>query len=136
SRAEPFGSIEATITLPQVLAWHEPGEGSMSWCKAGANVTIRLIKPTERVRLFTGVVTTFGHQEDTGVFTLECLGVVMVNDLQLRQPAFSTAPKDVGRVIAQVLNSSVSRRHNKVAPVVTGCRTAVAGGWEPDRKSV
>lgn len=127
-RVEPFGSAEASIELPQLTPFHS----TPAWCVPGASVDVRLIKTGgERVHRFAGVVDTFGHNADTGVFTIECLGSVFTADLQLRQPGFSTAPRDIGRVIADTLNSTVSRRFKKVAPVVTGARTSVLGGWEP-----
>lgn len=127
-RVEPFGSAAATIQLPQLTAFHALPE----WCIPGASVDYRLVRSGGGyVHRFAGVVDTFGHNADTGVFTVECTGVVFVSDWQLRTPGFTTKPRDVGRVIAEALNTAVSRRHKKVPPVVTGVRTGVLGGWEP-----
>lgn len=128
TRTEPFGSAEATVSIPQLTPFHV----LPAWCVPGANIDIRLVKITGGiVSLFAGVVDTFGHRADAGVFTLECTGVVFVDDLQLRQPAFLTQPRDIGSVVADVLTSAISRRHDPVAPVTTGCLTSVLGGWEP-----
>lgn len=128
TRTEPFGSAAASIEVPQITPFHQ----LPAWCVPGAAVDIRLALVAGGVaQSFSGVVNTFGHKADTGTFTVECTGVVLVDDWQLRQPAFLTQPQDVGAVIADVLNSAVSRRHDPVAPVVTGCMTSVLGGWEP-----
>ncbi|QZN86873.1 peptidoglycan-binding protein [Cellulomonas sp. C5510] len=128
SRTEPFGSSEATLRFPQITAFH----ALPAWCVPGASVDIRIAKVAGGVQSrFAGVVVSFGHSEDDGVFTINATGAVMADDLQLRQPSFLTAPRDIGDVIAEVLNTAVSRRHSPVAPVVTGCQTSVLGGWEP-----
>lgn len=128
TRKEPFGPGDATIQVPQITAFHTlPG-----WCVPGAAVDIRLVRTDGTTRsAFAGVLAHFGHRADSGVFTLECLGVVFADDLQLRQPAFLTAPRDIGHVIADALNDTVSRRHDPIARVSTGCMTSVLGGWEP-----
>jgi len=128
TRTEPFGSAAATISVPQITPFHQ----LPAWCIPGASVDIRLVRPGGAIRSrFAGVVDTFGHQADEGVFTIECTGVVYVDDWQLRQPAFLTQPADVGWVIADTLNSAVSRRHDAMPAVATGCLTSVLGGWEP-----
>ena len=131
---EPFGSGSASIPMPQVTAFHSPGSGSMSWCRAGANVTIR-IKPVSgsAVTLFTGVLASFGHDEtpESNTFTLTCVGDLFVGDLQLRKPAFNTAPRDIGTVIKRELDSVVSRRYSRIPKKVVGAATSVLGGWEP-----
>jgi|GEM_PF-3341148 len=128
SRVEPFGSEQATLTFPQITAHMDLPD----WCMPGAAVDIRFKRTNgDLVHCFAGAVDTFNHREDDGVFTVEARGVVFVDDLQLRPPAFLTAPRDIGDVVADVLNTSVSRRHHKIDPVVTGCETSVLGGWEP-----
>lgn len=128
SRTEPFGSSEATLRFPQITAFH----ALPAWCVPGASVDIRIAKTAGGVvSRFAGVVVSFGHSEDDGVFTINATGAVMADDMQLRQPSFLTAPRDIGDVIAEVLNTAVSRRHSPVSPVVTGCLTSVLGGWEP-----
>lgn len=128
TRQEPFGSAAASITVPQITPFHQ----LPAWCVPGASVDIRLARLTGGVvSRFSGVLHTFGHSADTGQFTLEAAGVVYVDDWQLRQPSFTSAPRDIGEVIADALNSTVSRRHDPIAPVTTGCLTSVAGGWEP-----
>lgn len=131
SRTEPFGAATAQVELPQITAFDSPGSGDLAWCREGANVVIRLVNGTSKTVMWRGVVTIAHHAEDTGVFTLECTGNVMAADLQLRTPPFLTAPQDVGLVVARALNSATSRRYRKTAPVVTGCKTSVLGGWEP-----
>lgn len=128
SRTEPFGSSEARLQFPQITAFH----ALPAWCVPGASVDIRLVKTGGAiVHRFAGAVIDFGHGEPDGVFTVEATGVVLVDDLQLRQPSFLTAPRDIGDVIPEVLNTAVSRRHDPITPVVTGCSTSVSGGWEP-----
>lgn len=128
TRTEPFGSADATVALPQITPFH----ALPAWCVPGANIDIRLsLVAGGVVSRFAGVVDTFGHRADAGVFTLECNGIVFLDDLQLRQPAFLTQPRDIGDVVADVLTSAVSRRHAPVDSVVTGCLTSVLGGWEP-----
>ena len=131
SRVEPFGADQATIELPQVTTFSQPGTGDLVWCRAGSNVAIRLVTSTEKIILWRGVVTEAGVREDTGVYTLACLGLLFTADLQLRTPPFSTTPMDVGRAVARALNGVVSRRYRATDPVVTGCKTSVQGGWEP-----
>lgn len=128
TRTEPFGSSTASIKVPQITPFHQlPG-----WCVSGGSVDIRLSRLDGSVASrFAGVLHTFGHSADTGEFTLEAAGVVFADDWQLRQPSFTTAPQDIGSVIADALNATISRRHDAIAPVVTGCLTSVAGGWEP-----
>lgn len=127
-RQEPFGSGTAAIELPQITAFHTLPD----WCRAGANVDIRLVRLDNTIiPRFSGVLMSFGHRAEDGVFTLECPGVVFADDFQLRQPAFLTAPRDIGHVVAEVLNTTVSKRHADVTPVTTGCLTGVLGGWEP-----
>lgn len=127
-RQEPFGSGTASIAIPQLTAFHV----LPAWCRAGANVDIRLVRLDDTIlSRFSGVVMSFGHSADSGEFTVECVGVVFADDFQLRQPAFQTAPRDIGDVVADVLNGAISRRHADVAPVITGCQTGVLGGWEP-----
>lgn len=128
TRTEPFGSAAATIQVPQITPFHRLPD----WCVPGASVDIRIARTGGGVAdLFAGVVGTFGHRADTGLFTIECVGAIYSTDLQLRQPAFLTQPRDIGDVVAEVLNTAVSRRHDPIAPVVTGCLTSVLGGWEP-----
>lgn len=128
TRTEPFGSAAATIAVPQITPFHQ----LPAWCVPGASVDIRLVRPDGAIRSrFAGVVDTFGHRADQGEFTVECTGVVYVDDWQLRQPAFLTQPADIGQVIADSLNGTVSRRHDEMPVVGTGCLTSVLGGWEP-----
>jgi len=134
TRVEPFGSGDATITFPQITTFHaEP-----SWCKDGAAVDIRLVETGGTIHhRFAGVIEDFGHSEDPsqtqtpGAFVVHACGVVFADDLQLRKPAFTTAPQDIGSTVAHELNATISRRHDKVAAVVTGCLTSLAGAWEP-----
>lgn len=131
SRVEPFGSDQASISLPQITAFHRVGHGTLSWCRPGANVDILLVREDGSTKsLFAGVVTGFGHREDAGVFGVECLGVVFSGDLQLRPPPFIATPQDAGRVIAGVLNDVVGRRYDTVPETVTGISVSVLGGWE------
>lgn len=130
SRVEPFGAESATITLPQITAFHRPGTGDLAWLERGANVVLRRVNGGTVTRIWSGVITGFGSEESTGTFTVECIGVLFTADLQLRPPSFDTQPVDAGAMIADLLNSSVSRRYNRVTPVVTGCKTSVLGGWE------
>ncbi|MCR6649698.1 MAG: peptidoglycan-binding protein [Cellulomonas sp.] len=129
SRAEPFGAISAELTFPQITTFH----ALPSWCVDGAWVALRwrMFDGSPAVTAWSGVVAKFSHAEDSGVFTVSCQGPVLASDTQLRPPSFDPAPRDVGDVIAEVLNSAVSRRTLPCDPVVTGCPTTVAGGWEP-----
>lgn len=129
SRVEPFGSYSAVIELPQVSIFHAPP----TWAKGGANVEIQLVKLNDdpTVKVFTGAVVKVGRREDSRAFTLTCHGVMFLGDLQLRLPGFKTAPRDIGSVAAEVLNSVVSKRYTDVATVTTGCMTSVLGAWEP-----
>jgi len=128
SRAEPFGCIDATLTFPQVSQF----EADPSWCRPGAWVRLRWrLWDGSTSTAWLGVVDKFGRVQDTGEFVVSCRGPVMVSDLQLRAPAFDPQPRDVGPVIADVLNSAVSRRTARCEPRVVGIPTGVAGGWEP-----
>lgn len=130
SRTEPFGSYSATIELPQLSIFQE----APAWAKSGANVEIRLVKIAEDqpdVKVFTGAVVKTGRREDRRAFTLTCHGVMFLSDLQLRTPGFKTAPRDIGAVVADTLNTAISRRYATVAAVATGSKTSVLGGWEP-----
>lgn len=132
SRVEPFGSDQATIQLPQITAFHNVGSGSLSWCREGANIDIYRVPATgSRVSKFAGVLTTFGHDEDSGIFTLNCLGIMFTADLQLRPPPFDTKPLDAGTAIPRILNQVVGRRYSSMSTVNTSCPTSVLGGWEP-----
>ena len=132
SRVEPFGADQATLELPQITAFHQPGEGDLWWLREGANVSIRRIIPAApNTRVWRGVITGFGHDEESGIFTVDCLGIMFTADLQLRPPPFITTPQDAGTFIADTLNEAVGRRFRKVDRVVTGCKTSVLGGWEP-----
>lgn len=132
SRVEPFGSDQATIRMPQISAFHELGAGALAWCREGANVTIkRIIPDAPNVRVWRGVIASFAHDEDSGIFTIECLGYIFAADLQLRTPPFLTEPMDVGRLVARTLNQTVGRRFRSTSPVTTGCMASVQGGWEP-----
>lgn len=132
SRGEPFGSLSATIRVPQITAFHQLGTGALSWCRKGANVDIRLIrKGQDNVRAFCGYISTFGHDVDSGDFTIECVGALFQADQQVRLPATDTSPKDIGTVIRSTLNSVVGRRYRAVPRRKTGCKTSVLGAWEP-----
>lgn len=127
-RGEPFGPQSAIFEFPQVTTFH----AIPVWAKHGANVSIDLVKlsgPT--VSLFEGFVMDVGVNEDSGIFTLECMGVLFGADLTLRPPAFTTAPQDIGTLIPALLNAVPGRRWLKMATVSTGSRTSVAGGWSP-----
>lgn len=126
-RGEPFGAVQATLQFPQITTFHTVPD----WCMSGSSVEIIFRGSSGDLQAFTGVIDKFQHAEDDGVFTVSARGPIYVTDLQLRQPGWSPAPQDIGTVIADVLNSAVSRRTTKVSPVVTGCRTSVLGGWEP-----
>jgi len=131
SRVEPFGSDQADIQLPIITAFHQPGEGWLWWCREGANVDIRLARPDGTTRsMFAGVVASLGHHEESGAFTLGCLGVMFAADLQLRPPAFITTPRDAGSVIPEVINQAIGRRFEPIGEVVTGIPVSVLGGWE------
>jgi len=126
-RGEPFGAVQATLQFPQVTTFHT----LPAWCESGASVEIGFNRSSGYYQSWTGVIDKFSHSEDDGTFTVSARGSVFVTDLQLRQPGWSPAPQDIGTVIADVLNSAVSRRTEDCEPVVTGCRTSVLGGWEP-----
>lgn len=130
SRVEPFGAEAASIALPQITAFHRPGRGDLAWLTRGANVVLRRVRAGVKTRVWSGVVSGFRSEEATGVFTVECIGVLFAADMQLRPPAFDGTPQDAGTVIADLLNSVVSRRHYRTEPVVTGCKASVMGGWE------
>lgn len=131
SRVEPFGSDQATIQLPTITAFHQPGEGWLWWCREGANVDIRLARSDGTTRsMFAGVVVALGHREDEGAFSLDCLGVVFAADLQLRPPPFLTTPQDAGQIVPAVLNTAIGRRFEAVPEVFTGIPVSVLGGWE------
>lgn len=128
SRVEPFGSQSAQIQLPQLHAFRSVP----AWAKPGANVDIRLVKiEGGYTTVFTGDVVELARDEDSGVFSLQCMGCLFAADLQLSPPSFSTAPQDTGTRIASLLNNVVSRRYADVAAVTTGNPTSVAGGWKP-----
>lgn len=130
TRGEPFGSISASISVPQITAFHKLS--SFSWLRKGANVDIRLIRRGQtNVRRFSGYLSTFGHHETTGVFTLECIGALFQADQQLRLPSTDTRPKDVGVVIRRTLNQVVGRRYQRVPKRITGAKTSTVGAWEP-----
>lgn len=131
-RAEPFGSYSAEIPLPQVSGFRRPGVGALSWCRKGANVDIRVKKPGgSSSYLFAGLLIGFGHDEDTGVFTLRCIGALYQGDLQIRTPGFDNRPKDCGYAIRDALNSVIGRRYSKMPRRLTGTKTSTAGQWEP-----
>ena len=129
SLVEPFGSYSATIRLPQVSIFTAPP----TWARNGANVELNIVRVADGsvLRVFTGAVVKVGRREDDQEFALTCHGVMFLADLQKRLPSFSTSPGDIGTLVAEALNSAVSRRYDAVEPVVTGCLTAVSGGWEP-----
>jgi peptidoglycan hydrolase-like protein with peptidoglycan-binding domain len=129
SSTDPFGPATATIRLPQVSPFHPVGEGDLSWCKGGANVDILLAG----TKVFEGVVVSFGHDErgSEGEFTLTCLGALYQADLQLRKPAFTVTPQDMGAAIKAELDSVISRRYAQIPLRVLGIATSVRGGWEP-----
>ena len=132
SRVEPFGSDQAQISLPQITGFHRVGSGNLSWCKEGANVDIfRVNASGGRTSRFAGVVVGAGHHEESGVYTLDCLGVMFVGDLQLKTPPFITKPLDAGTFIPQVLNNVIGRRFGWMDTVRTRAMTSVLGGWEP-----
>ncbi len=132
SRAEPFGSQQATISLPQITGFEELGTGDLSWCVKGATVEIRLILVGGgRLPLFYGFVTSLGHSEDNGVFRLDCAGILYQGDLQLMKPPFVTTPIDAGTAIARALNSVVGRRYARCSPVTTGVKVGRAASWDP-----
>ncbi|MCB2411785.1 peptidoglycan-binding protein [Demequina sp. TTPB684] len=127
-RGEPFGPQSATIEVPQITTF----SAMPSWAAHGANVSIDLVKIAGgSVSLFEGFVMDLGVNEDTGIFTLECLGVLFGADLTLRTPSFTTAPRDLGSLVPELLNKVAGRRWLSMASIVTGARTSVAGGWEP-----
>lgn len=127
-RAEPFGAQFATITVPAL----SPFSPRPAWCREGANVLIRLVRPgLDPLVLFSGYYDTTGNSEPEGALTLKCIGTLYQADQQLRPPALTARPQDVGIVISDVLNSTVSRRFKTTSPVITGCLTGISGGWEP-----
>src|SRR5690606_42164696 len=81
--------------------------------------------------LFRGFVESPTTSEPGGVATLECIGLLFQADKQLRPPAFTSKPRDSGRLVASLLNGVVSRRYSRCTPGTTGNKTAVAGSWEP-----
>lgn len=131
SDVEPFGFQSASIELPQITIH----QALPAWAMKNANVEIRLVRTAAVgggfTRVFVGVVFDMAVDEDTGVFSLECIGVMFVDDYQLRKPAFTTAPQDIGALIPDLLNSVVGRRHETMSRVATGVTTSIAGGWEP-----
>lgn len=128
SNAEPFGDQTAVLTFPQITAFH----ATPSWAVPGANATIYLkrVDAGTDATLFDGVVTRPSDRSNGGPLTLEVTGLLLTADMQLRKPAFTTAPKDIGSLIPYLFNGVVSRRYSSMAKSVTGIRSSVAGGWE------
>lgn len=129
---EPFGWASASIRLPQLTTFHELGQGSLSWCRQGANVRIRVKKIAGGyVDLFRGFVESPIVSEPGDGVRLECTGLLFQADKTIRTPSFSTRPRDAGAVIADLLNGVPGRRYAKMGAKTTGIRTSVAGAWEP-----
>ena len=127
SDVEPFGFQAASIEIPQLTIFH----AVPAWATKNANVEIRLLKEAGGyTQTFVGTLFDAAISEDTGVFSLECIGIMFASDYTLRPPSFTTAPKDIGALIPEVLNGAVSRRYETVANVTTGIKSSVAGGWE------
>jgi len=131
-RAEPFGSKSASIALPQITGFDSLGVGDLAWCVKGASAEIRLIRPdNSKLSLFYGFISEADVSEDTGVFTLQCHGVLYQGDLQLMKPPFVLTPADAGTVIPQALNAVVGRRYGSTATVKTGVKVGRTASWDP-----
>lgn len=130
SETEPFGWGPATLRFPQLTVFH----ARPAWARIGANVLFRWqrVANSSWETLYQGVVTRVNDRQDSGNLSLECTGLLYVADLQLRKPAFTTTPLDIGTAIARTVNGIVSRRTTAMQSVVTGIRTSVLGGWEPN----
>lgn len=127
-RGQPFGATAMVLRLPQFT----PFQPRPAWAVKGANMMliIRRIGGGDPIRAWSGLVERAESDQDSGEITLTGVGYMHAVDRQLRLPTFNTAPQDIGRRIADVLNQAVSRRYHWTEPVTTGLRSSVMGGWE------
>lgn len=132
SRAEPFGSQTATISLPQISGFEELGGAVYPWARKGSSVEIRRVHANGTTSsMFLGFITEIDHAEDSGVLQLLCSGILYQGDQQLMKPPFITTPTDAGAVIAGALNNIVGKRYKKLSAVSTGVKVGRAASWDP-----
>jgi hypothetical protein len=132
SRVEGVGSHQAKIEMPRQTpeaAW--PTGAAAKDFEIGANVVYRyaLVGGGYLVR-HNGVLISSEHDSDDGTLVMESLGILRTANEQVRDPSADLTPKDVGHVIADVLNGTISRRFKTMVKETTGLMTGVTGGWE------
>lgn len=121
---EPFGCGKAQIVFPQIGPW-EARSGDLAWLAIGNNVDIVRLHPNGSTRtvLWSGLIPLEGIQAGPGGRStrIDLIGDMWAGDLQIHKVKPYLPPTDVGKVIADALNTEVvSRRVKKTAAVTTG----------------
>lgn len=133
TEVEPFGYAAATIRVPRLTTFNNLGSGSLSWCKVGANVRVRVkrIGASGYVNLFRGFVESIAVSQDDAGVALECTGMLFQADKMVALPDLAPRSRDAGRVIASLLNNVPGRRYLRMASVTTGIKASNDASWGP-----
>jgi hypothetical protein len=130
SLAEPFGCGPASLVVPMITPWDQPGHGSLTWLQPGEPVVISRVKPNGATEgRWWGVIGSEDPQldQDSWTYSVSLVGNAWVGDLQTHKPKTYLPPTDIGRVIPDALNAVVSRRVPKMDRVTTGILTTQRG---------
>jgi peptidoglycan hydrolase-like protein with peptidoglycan-binding domain len=127
---EPWGSDQATLTIPAITPLDTPGAGALAWLVRGAPVDIWRLQPDgDQVSVWSGEVSgrTPTISPDQGRLGVRCTGDMEAASLQNWQPPPGMDPTDIGHVIADALNAVLGRRYKKLTRVTTGILTTYRG---------
>jgi len=131
--AEPFGDATAVFEFPQITPFDTLGSGALSWLTRFAPVLLQLVAADDSTvldTLWVGQAASIDRTDGGGQsgLQLSCTGSLMQAQLAQHQPPFFIdTPVDVGQMIANVLNGTVSRRFATVTAVTTGVTTRTKG---------
>jgi peptidoglycan hydrolase-like protein with peptidoglycan-binding domain len=132
--AEPFGSIAATLTFPQITIFEAFSSGNnLDWLTGNPNIEIYLcdISGTRIGTLFEGFVIepSFVASSSDVSLTITCQGALYQADYIKAQPKLNTIDKSIEKHISDSLNFPTSRLSPMVS-TATGITIRQNGSWE------
>ena len=135
--AEPFGSISASITFPQITIFEAfTANNDLEWLANNPDIEIYLVN-TNGVRiasLFEGFLVEPSVIANTNEvdLTISALGALFESDYWLAQPKLNNATKSVENHIAERLNSVHRKRFASFNPNLSTTDITLLhyGAWE------
>src|SRR5690606_30741142 len=131
SSSTPLGYSAASIEVPAMHPWEEPGVGECAWMRPDAPVVVALVDESDEIveHLWSGFISKdsadLGEGRKSNGFT--CDGVTWQAGYAQHEPPHYMPPTDIGTVIPDLLNSVPGKRYADIPRVVTGIPTRTRG---------